>query len=135
MSYEEENEFERLMKNRPHVVILGAGATMAAIPGGDKNGRRSSVMSGFIESLGMTEILKEVELKTSSNNLEDIYSELHSRPECDAIRKELDSRIRAYFSELELPDEPNIYDLLLLALRKKDIVATFNWDPLLLQAY
>lgn len=92
-------------------------------------------MSGFIESLGMTEILKEVELKTSSNNLEDIYSELHSRPECDAIRKELDSRIRAYFSELELPDEPNIYDLLLLALRKKDIVATFNWDPLLLQAY
>ncbi len=92
-------------------------------------------MSGFIESLGMTEILEEVELKTSSTNLEDIYSELHSRPECDAIRKELDSRIRAYFSELELPDEPNIYDLLLLALRKKDIVATFNWDPLLLQAY
>lgn len=92
-------------------------------------------MSGFIESLGMTEILKEVKFKTSSNNLEDIYSELHSRPECDAIRKELDRRIRVYFSELELPDEPNIYDLLLLALRKKDIVATFNWDPLLLQAY
>ncbi|WP_152034607.1 hypothetical protein [Paracidovorax avenae] len=135
MNPEKANEYERLMKNRPHVVILGAGATMAAIPGGDKNGRRSSVMSGFIESLGMTEILKDVKLKTSSNNLEDIYSELHSRPECDAIRKELDRRIRAYFSELELPDEPNIYDLLLLALRKKDIVATFNWDPLLLQAY
>lgn len=50
---ENENEYERVMKNRPHVVILGAGATMAAIPGGDKNGRRSSVMSGFIESLGV----------------------------------------------------------------------------------
>jgi DNA-binding protein Fis len=135
MSPEEENEYERLMKNRPHVVILGAGATMAAIPSGDKNGRKSSVMNGFIEALGMTEILKEVELQTSSHNLEDIYSELHNRPECDAIREELDRRIRAYFSELELPDEPNIYDLLLLALRKKDIVATFNWDPLLLQAY
>jgi DNA-binding protein Fis len=128
-------EYERIMKNRPHVVILGAGATMAAIPGGDKNGRRSSVMNGFIEALGMTEVLKEVKLKTNSNNLEDIYSELHRRPECDAIREELDRRIRAYFSELELPDEPNIYDLLLLALRKKDLVATFNWDPLLLQAY
>ena len=135
MSPEKANEYERLMKNRPHVVILGAGATMAAIPNGDKNGRKSSVMNGFIESLGMTETLKEVKLQTSSNNLEDIYSELHSRPECDAIREELDRRIREYFSELELPDEPNIYDLLLLALRKKDLVATFNWDPLLLQAY
>jgi hypothetical protein len=135
MNTEKANEYERLMKNRPHVVILGAGATMAAIPNGDKNGRRSSVMNGFIESLGMTEILKEVKLQTSSKNLEDIYSELHSRPECNAIREELDRRIHAYFSELALPDEPNIYDLLLLALRKKDLVATFNWDPLLLQAY
>ncbi|MBX8571918.1 hypothetical protein K5D36_19795 [Pseudomonas cichorii] len=135
MNPKEADEFERIMKDRPHVVILGAGATMAAIPDGDKNGRRSSVMSGFIESLGMTEILKEVKLKTTSNNLEDIYSELHSRPECDDIREELDRRIREYFSGLELPDEPNIYDLLLLSLRKKDIVATFNWDPLLLQAY
>lgn len=40
-----------------------------------------------------------------------------------------------YFSEFEIPDEPTIYDVLLLSLRKKDCVATFNWDPLLLQAY
>lgn len=40
------------MKNRPHVVLLGAGATMAAIPNGDKNGRKSSVMNNFIEELG-----------------------------------------------------------------------------------
>lgn len=44
-------------------------------------------------------------------------------------------KIREYFSCLEIPDEPNIYDLILLSLRKKDLVATFNWDPLLLQAY
>lgn len=135
MSPEEQKEYERIMKNRPHLVILGAGATMAAIPDGDKNGRKSSVMNGFIEALGMTELLADVSLKTSSSNLEDIYSELHSRPECAAVREELDSRIRTYFSELELPNEPNIYDLLLLSLRKKDLVATFNWDPLLLQAY
>ncbi|KAA0086070.1 hypothetical protein CIW54_15760 [Paraburkholderia sp. T12-10] len=135
MSPEEANEYESFMKNRPHVVILGAGATMAAIPAGDKNGRKSSVMNGFIDALGMTGIIKGIKLQTSSNNLEDIYSELHRRPECDAVREELDQKIRGYFSELELPDEPNIYDLLLLALRKKDLVATFNWDPLLLQAY
>lgn len=135
MSPEEANEYERLMKNRPHVVILGAGATMAAIPLGDKNGKKSSVMSGFIDALGMTEIISGVSLKTSSTNLEDIYSELHGREDCAAVREELDHRIRVYFSELELPSEPNIYDFLLLALRKKDLVATFNWDPLLLQAY
>jgi hypothetical protein len=135
MSPEEINEYQRLMKNRPHIVILGAGATMAAIPNGDKNGKKSSVMNGFIEALEMTELLNEVKLNTSSNNLEDIYSELHSRPECNGIREEFDRRIRSYFSALELPSQPNIYDLLLLALRKKDLVATFNWDPLLLQAY
>lgn len=135
MSPEKANEYERLMKNRPHVVILGAGATVAAISKGDKNGRKSSVMNGFIESLGMTEVIRGAKLNTCSNNLEDIYSELHSRTDCEPIRVELDARIRAYFSELELPDAPNIYDFLLLALRRKDLVATFNWDPLLLQAY
>lgn len=135
MSPEEAKEYERLMKGRPHVVILGAGATMAAIPHGDKNGRKSSVMNGFIDALGMSELLKGVNLKTNSSNLEDIYTELHDRAECEAVREELDSRIRTYFSNLELPGQPNIYDLLLLGLRKKDLVATFNWDPLLLQAY
>lgn len=135
MNHEEAKEYERLMKDRPHLVILGAGATMAAIPNGDKNGRRSSVMDGFIEALGMSDLLRSVSLKTSSSNLEDIYSELHGRAECAAVREELDRRIRTYFAGLVLPCQPNIYDLLLLALRKKDLVATFNWDPLLLQAY
>ena len=35
-------EYEYYMKNRPHVVILGAGASCAAIPNGDKNGKRIS---------------------------------------------------------------------------------------------
>lgn len=34
---------------------------------------------------------------------------------------------------MEIPDEPTIYDYLILSLRSKDIIATFNWDPLLLQ--
>ena len=39
------------MKNKPHVVILGADATMAAIHSGAKSGRKSSVTNGFIKSL------------------------------------------------------------------------------------
>lgn len=135
MTPEKAQEFQRIMKNRPHVVILGAGATVAAIPNGDKNGRKSSVMDGFLEKLGMSQVIVDAKLKTDSKNLEDIYTELHDRDDCEDIRKLLDEKIREYFLALDIPNEPNIYDLLLLSLRKKDLVATFNWDPLLLQAY
>lgn len=36
---------------------------------------------------------------------------------------------------LELPRSPTIYDHLVLSFREQDLIATFNWDPLLLQAY
>lgn len=118
-----------------HTVILGAGATIAAIPNGDKNGRKSSIMNGLIENLNLQEVLDGIELRTQSNNLEDIYSELHSRPECRYATEELEKRLYQYFESLELTDEPTIYDLLILSLTEKDVIATFNWDPLLLQAY
>lgn len=63
MNEDQAHEFEFLMKNRPHVVLLGAGATMAAIPNGDKNGRKSSVMNNFIEELGMSSIIKKCQFK------------------------------------------------------------------------
>lgn len=136
MATEEEiQEYQRLMKGRPHVVILGAGATIATIPSGDKNGRKSSGMDGFLEQLGMMKIINGVKLSTTSTNLEDIYTELYEREECGPIRELLDQTIREYFLEFEIPDHPTIYDLILLSLRRKDLVATFNWDPLLLQAY
>ena len=59
---------------RSHTVILGAGATIAAIPDGDKNGKSSSVMNGLLKKLNLEEILAGVELQTKSENLEDIYS-------------------------------------------------------------
>ena len=72
----------------PHVVILGAGATCAAIPNGDKNGMKSSVMNDFIKNLQMEDLMAGVRLKTSSQNLEDIYSELYEKPEyCDVCRE------------------------------------------------
>lgn len=120
---------------RPHTVILGAGATVAAIPNGDKNGRHSSVMKGLIEKLDMTDILKDVKLFTQSDNLEDIYSELYERPECREVVVKLEQKIYEHFSSLELPDEPTVYDFLILSLTRKDFIATFNWDPLLIQAY
>ena len=46
---------------RAHTVILGAGATIAAIPKGDKNGMKSSVMTGLINNLHLEDILNGIE--------------------------------------------------------------------------
>lgn len=131
-------EYEYYMKNRPHVVILGAGASCAAIPTGDKYGRKISAMSGFIDKLGLNEIISKVSIHTSSDNLEDIYMELDERSknesDCNAVKNELENVIRYYMSDFELPDEPTIYDFLVMSLTNKDLIATFNWDPFLVQA-
>jgi len=47
---------------------------------------------------------------------------------------ELESTIFKYFQSLVITDEPTIYDFLAISLRPKDVIATFNWDPLLWQA-
>ena len=120
---------------KSHTIILGAGATIAAIPNGDKNGKNSSVMNGLLKKLNLEDLLSGVELQTKSENLEDIYSELYEREDCSEIVKELEKRLYGYFASLELPDEPTIYDMLVLSLTNKDCIATFNWDPLLIQAY
>jgi len=123
------------ISKKPHLVILGAGATIATIPNGDKNGRKSSVMKNFIAELGLENYLEGIKLRTKSKNLEGIYSELFERDDFAEIRNKLEEEIRSYFSLLRLPDTPTIYDLLVLSLRGKDAIATFNWDPLLIEAY
>ena len=131
-----EQETFEIENTRPHVVILGAGATIAAIPNGDKNGLPCSVMHGFVKNLGLDSILSSVKLKTESDNIEDIYSELYERDEeCKTVREQLEEAIFSYFSRLQLPDEITIYDKIVLSLTSKDLIATFNWDPLLIQAY
>jgi len=40
-------------KQRPHIVILDAGASLAALPHGDRNGRKLPVMDNFMETLGL----------------------------------------------------------------------------------
>ena len=45
--------------------------------------------------------------------------------------REIETRVDEYFADLELPGHPTIYDRLVLSLREKDLIATFNWDPFL----
>lgn len=129
-----EEEIQQVEVGKPHVVILGAGASYAAFPNGDKYGRKLPLMNNFVETLGIEDLISRTGLSLSSNNFEDIYSEIHKKPELKDIRDELENIVYQYFHEMELPDEPTIYDYLVLSLRNKDFIATFNWDPFLVQA-
>jgi hypothetical protein len=55
-------------------------------------------------------------------------------PVCKEVKNELEVAIREYMNGFELPDKATIYDFLVLSLTSKDLIATFNWDPFLVQA-
>lgn len=122
-----------VLSDKPHVVILGAGASRAVCPNGDKNGKKLPLMSDLVNSLGLESKLKEWDVDPNQN-FEDIFSCLYEKEEFDKTR-ELENIIRTYMDQLRLPDNPTIYDHLVLSLRDKDLIASFNWDPLLLHAY
>jgi hypothetical protein len=119
----------------PHVVLLGAGASLAAFPEGERNGRRLPVMKNFVEILGLERILQEAGIMPPYDDFETIYDALYGQADKRDSIEELEHRVHDYFAEMQLPDEPTLYDLLVLSLRPKDIIATFNWDPFLWQAY
>ena len=117
----------------PHVVILGAGASRACCLTGDRNGRKLPLMNDLVECVGIEDIICKSGYDPNTN-FEAIYSQIYRDGNTSALR-ELDDVIRQYFAEIVLPEEPTIYDYLMLSLRPKDIIVSFNWDPLLPQAY
>ena len=130
-----QEELIKRIEQKPHLFILGAGATKACIPNGDKNQRPSPVMEGFLLSIGKEDILNGVHLETKSKNIETIYSELYEKDQYISKVKEIENAIVEHFSDMKIPDNPTLYDYLVLSLRSKDCIATFNWDPLIVQAY
>lgn len=135
MEVSKEQEVNQIQMGRPHVVILGAGASYAYFPNGDMNGVKLPLMNNFVDILELNDLLSQTGVDFDTSNFETVYDHLCQNDTHREIREELESKIYDYFSQLEISDEPSIYDHLLLSLRGKDVVATFNWDPFLLQAY
>lgn len=119
-----------------HVVILGAGASIAATKKNPElSGKQLPSMDNFIQLVGLTDIVESLPTKLRAKNFEVLYSKLHSdNPHSDEI-VEIEKRVYDYFKDMELPNEATIYDYLVLSLRPRDLIATFNWDPFLYQAY
>jgi len=129
-----EDEIAQVTIERPHIVILGAGASRAALPQGDRHGNIAPLMLNLVDVVGLRLLLQERHIAYHEGNFEDLFSSLE-REGRDTDLRAIEAALTGYFSRLELPMEPNLYDHLILSLRRKDLIATFNWDPLLLQAY
>jgi len=123
-------------RRRPHVVLLGAGASLAAFPEGDANGQLLPLMDNLVETLELQSLLKSVGLEYRDQpNFEIIYSKLASESSSADLLCEIERKIEAYFTALSLPSHATTYDRLLLSMRPSDAVFTFNWDPFLFDAY
>lgn len=120
---------------RRHIVILGSGASAQAFPSGDANGKKLPIMDNFIETLNLEPVLKRGGVKNRRGTFEDIYSELYENDSGLPLLKEIEEIVYTYFDDLKLPELPTMYDHLLMSLRPKDMVATFNWDPFLFDAW
>ena len=123
------------INHSPHVVLLGAGASIAAFPDGDKNGKRLPLMHNLVETVGLEETLSRHGINKNIVDFEAFYDDLASTGTKDDLVKSIEDCIYHYFATMELSDEPTIYDYLILSLRKTDLIAAFNWDPFLAQAY
>lgn len=127
---------ETVYEGPSHVLILGAGASIASTNHNpEPSGKKLPSMDNFIDVVGLTDILDSTDSDCHAGNFEEIYSCLYAKDPNSTTIREIDQRVFNYFSDLRLPDTPTIYDYLLLALRPKDLIATFNWDPFLFQAF
>jgi hypothetical protein len=135
MEYNKQDEIADVSMKRPHVVLLGAGASKAALPKGDNNGRKVQVMKDLIDIVDLGKFISEFVPDYEGRDFEDIYNQLVEKQVTPEVLTNLEDKIREYCLLLELPPTPTIYDHLLVGLRRKDLIATFNWDPLLVQAY
>lgn len=119
-----------------HLLILGAGASIAnCFHTNEKNNKTLPSMLNFIDTVGLRDIVEDLDDNLRSENFETLFSNLFTSDSESHHLKEIEKRVVTYFSSIELPDKPTIYDYLVLSLRNKDHIATFNWDPFLYQAF
>lgn len=119
----------------PHVVIVGAGASIAACKK-DKNGKEVPALKNIHVVLGLTDELKKYNFSDEQmEDFEKLFSNINGKAEYKELQKKLEHEVCNYFSELQIPEGPTLYDYLILSLTQKDAIISFNWDPFLMQAY
>lgn len=119
----------------PHVVIVGAGASIAACRV-DKNGMEVPLLKNIHNILGMTDELKKYHFSDDEmQDFELLYSNIYGKAEYASLQMYLENGVIEYFKKITIPDELTLYDYLILSLTEKDAIISFTWAPFLMQAY
>lgn len=92
-------------------------------------------MNELVKVCGLSALIKEYGFTEDISDFELFYSSIYNKPKYKDLVNVVNEKILYYFQNLEIGEEATLYDYLVLSLREKDIIATFNWDPFLLQAY
>lgn len=117
-----------------HLVILGAGSTIATIPKGDKNGEFSYTLDNLLNDKCFASFVEKVQaLDYQTDDVEALCNQLYK--EGKHLYDEFESLVRKKYARLELPAEFTILDRLVLSLTPNDAIVSFNWDDLVIQAY
>ncbi len=66
------------INHSPHVVLLGAGASLAAFPDGEATGRRLPLMNNLIGTVGLEGVLAQHGFSEEVENFEAFYDDLSS---------------------------------------------------------
>ncbi|MDP3148424.1 MAG: hypothetical protein Q8N83_04755 [Ignavibacteria bacterium] len=131
-----EEQVKTVVGGHRHIVILGAGSSIAScLHNPEENNKYLPSMDNCLDILGLEDKYASEIKKAKSKNLEVVFSQIYSHNPKSDLLSHLEKTLYEYFDNLYLPPTPTIYDYLVLSLRKKDLIATFNWDPFLWQAY
>jgi len=111
-----EEGINQVFEGGGHVVILGAGASIAStFRNSEKTGKRLPSMDNFSDIVGLKDIIDKVPKNLKDSNFEKLYGNLHIDNPDSGLLREIEDRIKEYFGNMQLPDEPTIYDYLVLS--------------------
>lgn len=118
-----------------HLIILGAGSTIATIPPpkGDKNGMCAYTLSNFLSDPFYADFLSTLDSKYSNLDVEELCAKMYL--EDKNLYDEFEALIRKKYALLELPEEFTVLERLIMSLNSNDAILSFNWDDLIIQAY
>ncbi len=101
---------ENSLINRPHLIILGAGASLAAFPNGESSGRQLPLMQNFVDVVGLESILENGGIEYKDLNFEEIYSRIYNLPEHQQVVQQIENKIWDYFEGMKIPSTPTLLD-------------------------
>ena len=128
------NNNQKLVES-PHVVILGAGASIAMSLGNkERFGKELPSMNNLVDIIGLSDLLDANAIDYKNKNFEELFSDLKFNPKYNKITDLIEKEIYNYFQNMKISENVTIYDKLVMSLTEHDVIASFNWDPFLSQA-